>query len=1259
MAVAVRTVVSALDRRAALSLAVGDSATCETLLHRAADARAHLVTAATTDARSARAREILECGGEDDAVEDNGDLSTECGSTADAERDHALDVKVRELIIRGDALRSGGRTAEAASVYQRAWVALERLRSVSSQAALCAASGGSMAAWDCENASDDSDSSKLLPTTPSDGTQQDATISDELSQFVAPVRWRQARCRELLGDEGGASVLYYDALARPGAPADHAVVRYRLGRAALARAARELPTGDADGRSALEVSRDHLSRAFALCGGGAVGGARGCVSAPPKLFRSICRSLAEASAAESSFVGAGSKSQSSSRPAASTTPALAAPRQRRRPAQAVADVGRDTTAADTSSNIGSASTDELMWRIGMLVYASIGGTMSSLLNARRSEAHTEEEVLRETAAVRAAAGSKSSDVSRRDDDDGDSDGDSDSDYESDSFVKGDGQRDAATAKRRQNVCGRLPPPDMSPGGALAIATARFHKAVRSLPESWTFCAICTAPPTTGAHVSRSSDGSNPGAGCGSLMLCRIEGGGRAPVTRFAAPLEKGIQQVGAVVPRTVAPPQPLRRALDELETVLAANVETLRGLGPDHPALRREELQGAAATTSLSPSDVCEGESCGPKARKGSKQKDIKEAKESKERKEYKKRWWAERHALDARLGALVGALERDTLGHLKALLVPPPADAAVVAALEAAASITVQEITSLESSVSTTDEQTCLAPPPTESSKPGHKKKGVRPCDGGDAVAETKHTGTDSAMANVDTELIRVCTLARENLSEEDWRDALSAALRCNRVSQHSLDLLAKGAHTRACAAYPGNSGAATVPTLEVDPLNVACMKNDSEDDAQTASASTSPDVSSQFKPPTVASLKQLKVAELREKLVALGQPSNGTKDVLIRRLCDAPPTPPPSPPPVANSQSCDAHASCSQRVISHQKSVANAGGSPVEPPDPPTKGKRHGSLVRAPLLLLPDETALALPWEGLNVLSGIAVSRAPSLAFVLAAARPLRARVKMATTTLSCGVKSVASATRLSSAARRVSARGVKYVVDPEANLPSTRAALAPALEARRRSLGWSGFAGMPPSSSAAQGHNSQSLDSQRGDDAAAANANFLASALSPPSVFLYCGHGAGETIFPRATVGASAPPGPRGACAVAVLMGCASGRWKARGALEPDGAVARYLLAGCPSVVCNLWDVTDKDIDRFTLALLDTWLPSGISAPTDGSLAESAAAPPPNNASPVMLAAAVAEARDEVKLKFLNGCAPVCWGVPTEAHTSVVPN
>jgi separase len=42
--------------------------------------------------------------------------------------------------------------------------------------------------------------------------------------------------------------------------------------------------------------------------------------------------------------------------------------------------------------------------------------------------------------------------------------------------------------------------------------------------------------------------------------------------------------------------------------------------------------------------------------------------------------------------------------------------------------------------------------------------------------------------------------------------------------------------------------------------------------------------------------------------------------------------------------------------------------------------------------------------------------------------------------------------------------------------------------------------------------------------------------------------------------------------------------SGAVRARGRFGAEGSAFAYLVAGCPAVVGNLWDVTDGDIDRF---------------------------------------------------------------------------
>jgi separase len=70
-----------------------------------------------------------------------------------------------------------------------------------------------------------------------------------------------------------------------------------------------------------------------------------------------------------------------------------------------------------------------------------------------------------------------------------------------------------------------------------------------------------------------------------------------------------------------------------------------------------------------------------------------------------------------------------------------------------------------------------------------------------------------------------------------------------------------------------------------------------------------------------------------------------------------------------------------------------------------------------------------------------------------------------------------------------------------------------------------------------------------------------------------------------------------------------------------------------------VANLWDVTDKDIDRFSQAALSAWISGGGggSSGTEGAGQGSD------------MSAAVAASRAACKLPHLVGAAPVCYGIP----------
>jgi len=70
--------------------------------------------------------------------------------------------------------------------------------------------------------------------------------------------------------------------------------------------------------------------------------------------------------------------------------------------------------------------------------------------------------------------------------------------------------------------------------------------------------------------------------------------------------------------------------------------------------------------------------------------------------------------------------------------------------------------------------------------------------------------------------------------------------------------------------------------------------------------------------------------------------------------------------------------------------------------------------------------------------------------------------------------------------------------------------------------------------------------------------------------------------------------------------------------------------------PAVVGNLWDVTDKDIDAFGSSIL-----SLLSGNNEGEGAN------PQGS----LLATLSTSRDTCKLRFLNGAAPVCYGIPIE--------
>ena len=77
--------------------------------------------------------------------------------------------------------------------------------------------------------------------------------------------------------------------------------------------------------------------------------------------------------------------------------------------------------------------------------------------------------------------------------------------------------------------------------------------------------------------------------------------------------------------------------------------------------------------------------------------------------------------------------------------------------------------------------------------------------------------------------------------------------------------------------------------------------------------------------------------------------------------------------------------------------------------------------------------------------------------------------------------------------------------------------------------------------------------------------------------------------------------------------------------------------------PTLVANLWDVTDRDIDKFAMSVFDKLHLHGddVKRWRDGEGR--------SERDKVSVVTAVAQSREVCKLKYLTGAAPVVYGLP----------
>ncbi|KIV84998.1 hypothetical protein PV11_00739 [Exophiala sideris] len=259
--------------------------------------------------------------------------------------------------------------------------------------------------------------------------------------------------------------------------------------------------------------------------------------------------------------------------------------------------------------------------------------------------------------------------------------------------------------------------------------------------------------------------------------------------------------------------------------------------------------------------------------------------------------------------------------------------------------------------------------------------------------------------------------------------------------------------------------------------------------------------------------------------------------------------------------------------------------------------------------VILLLDKELQVFPWESMACLKGHAVSRMPSLGAVWERLDALRSQHKKV-------------------AGHSISSSDGAYILNPSSDLTSTQDTFGQVLEEQLTEF--EAIVNRPPKETEFE------------------------KILRDKSLVLYFGHGGGAQYIRGRTIR------KLDKCAVTMLMGCSSAKMTECGVYEPYGMPWNYINGGSPAVVGTLWDVTDRDIDRFAMEMMVDWgliedndVPQA--KPKTGKKKQGIQSDARRNRCAthqrgvVSLDLAVAHARDACLLRYLNGAAPVMYGIP----------
>ncbi|KAJ4286716.1 separin protein [Kalmusia sp. IMI 367209] len=204
---------------------------------------------------------------------------------------------------------------------------------------------------------------------------------------------------------------------------------------------------------------------------------------------------------------------------------------------------------------------------------------------------------------------------------------------------------------------------------------------------------------------------------------------------------------------------------------------------------------------------------------------------------------------------------------------------------------------------------------------------------------------------------------------------------------------------------------------------------------------------------------------------------------------------------------------------------------------------------------ILILDKNLHMLPWESLPCLEKLSISRLPSLAALRE--RLLAARSPTVTQDAPAGHYILADA-------------GGTSILNPSGDLSHTSKTIKPHLDDMQGI--WTHIANRAPTEKEFE------------------------DSLKEEQLVLFFGHGSGAQYVRSKAVRRlylnTKPKETKAGCATTFLFGCSSVHLSENGIYEPSGMLASYLTAGAPAVLGMLWDVTDKDCDRFAIKVGEQW-------------------------------------------------------------------